>query len=65
VLSAEFGLPHPQWTDDARYFLDSPWDIGEERGLDMSQFIEERLRRSPEAFRKRNIAYASRNLIAL
>ena len=64
-LSAEFGLPHPCWADNPRYFLDSPWDIGEELGLDMSNFIEERLQRSPEAFRKRNISYESRNLIAL
>lgn len=65
-LSAEFGLPHPAWTDDAKYFLDAPWDpVEEESGLDMSEFIDDKLARSPEAFRKRNIAFLSRNLITL
>lgn len=64
-LSREFGLPHPPWTDDARYFLSEPWDPMEDFGLDMSPFIEEKLRQSPETFRKRNIAFLSRNLIAL
>jgi hypothetical protein len=31
----------------------------------MSDFYEEKLRRSPEAFRKRNLAFESRNLIVL
>lgn len=64
-LSQEFGLPHPEWTDDPRYFLVEPWDPMEDLGLDVSAFIEDKLRRSPEAFRKRNIAFLSRNLIAL
>jgi hypothetical protein len=37
----------------------------EDLGLDMSPFIEDKLQRAPEAFRKRNIAFLSRNLIAL
>ncbi len=64
-LSEEFGLPHPAWTDDQRYFLAEPWDPREDLGLDMSPFMADMLRRSPEAFRKRNIAFLSRNLIAL
>jgi hypothetical protein len=64
-LSAEFGLPHPVWADNPRYFLDAPWDPWEDLGLDMSEFYEEKLRRSPEAFRKRNVAFESRNLIVL
>jgi hypothetical protein len=64
-LSQEFGLPHPSWTDNPRYFLARPWDPMEDMGLDMSAFIEDKLRRSPEAFRKRNVAFLSRNLIAL
>lgn len=64
-LSAEFGLPHPAWTDDPKYFLDEPWDPAEDLGLDMSEFITDTLNRSPEAFRKRNIAFLSRNLISL
>jgi hypothetical protein len=64
-LSGEFGLPHPAWTDEAKYFLAVPWDPSEDLGLDMSEFIADRLARSPEAFRKRNIAFLSRNLISL
>jgi hypothetical protein len=37
----------------------------EDMGLDMSAFMEDKMRRSPEPFRKRNIAFLSRNLIAL
>lgn len=64
-LSQEFGLPHPAWTGDPHYFLNEPWDPMEDFGLDMSAFMEDKLRQSPEAFRKRNIAFLSRNLIAL
>jgi hypothetical protein len=64
-LSAEFNLPHPAWTDDAKYFLDTPWDPWEDLGLDMSEFIADKMARSPEAFRKRNVAFLSRNLISL
>jgi len=63
-LSQEFGLPHPAWTDDSRFFLDQPWDPWSEVG-DMSEFTQERLARAPEAFRKRNLAYLSRYLITL
>jgi hypothetical protein len=64
-LSAEFGLPHPAWTDDPKYFLDAPWDPWQELGLDVTDTIEGTLARSPEAFRKRNVAFLSRNLITL
>lgn len=64
-LSQEFGLPHPEWTDDPRYFLAEPWDPMMDMGLDVSEFIKDKLRRSPEAFRRRNIAFLSRNLITL
>jgi hypothetical protein len=64
-LSAEFGLPHPAWADRPQYFLAETWDPWESLGLDMSEFYAEKLVRSPEAFRKRKIAYLSRNLIAL
>jgi len=64
-LSAEFGLPHPAWTDQRHYFLSEPWDPMQDLGLDMSVFIQAKLFQSPEAFRKRNVAFLSRNLIAL
>lgn len=64
-LSAEFGLSHPAWTDEAQYFLSEPWDPMQDLGLDMSRFLDEKLQQSPEAFRRRNIAFLSRNLIAL
>lgn len=63
-LSAEFGLPHPAWTDEPRYFLAEPWDPAQEF-IDMAPYIAENLARSPEAFRKRNVAFLSRNLITL
>jgi hypothetical protein len=40
-LSAEFGLPHPVWTDNPRYFLDKTWDPWEDLGLDMSEYYEQ------------------------
>lgn len=64
-LSQEFGLGHPRWVDQPQYVLAKPWDPMEDLGLDMSSFIADKLRQSPEAFRKRNIAFLSRNLIAL
>jgi hypothetical protein len=64
-LSAEFGLPHPKWTDQPQYFLSEPWDPTQELGIGMSRHIPDKLARSPEAFRRRNIAFLSRNLIAL
>ena len=47
-LSAEFDLPKPAWVDKPQYFLNSPCPR-EDVGLDMSEFHQERLRRSPEA----------------
>lgn len=64
-LSQEFDLPHPAWTDEPQYFLAETWDPREDEGLDMSAFHAEVLADSPEAFRKRNIAFRSRNLITL
>ncbi len=64
-LSSEFGLPHPTWTDDPRYFLETPWDPMEDYGIDMSPYIQDKLSRSPVAFRKRKVAFLSRNLISL
>ena len=63
-LSAEFDLPHPAWTDEPQYFLDRVWDPWEELVPEV-QGTAERLLHSPEAFRKRNIAFESRNLVTL
>lgn len=63
-LSAEFGLPHPEWVDDPQYFLPEPWDPWQEFGLQIRN-MDERLQRSPEAFRKRNISFEARGLISL
>lgn len=64
-LSAEFGLPAPAWIEEPRYFLDRPWDPMEDMGIDMAEYMADKLDRSPEAFRRRNVAFLSRNLIAL
>jgi hypothetical protein len=37
----------------------------QEFGIDMTPYMTDKLARSPEAFRRRNIAFLSRNLIAL
>lgn len=63
-LSKEFNLPVPHWVDDPKYFLDEPWDPWEEIGLEITDYPE-RLAMAPEAFSKRNVVYASRDLIAL
>lgn len=64
-LSAEFDLPKPAWVDEPDFFLDRPWDPWEDLGLDEPEIRHKTLKRSPEAFRKRNLAFESRNLIAL
>jgi hypothetical protein len=64
-LSAESGLPKTRWVDDPHYLLSEGWDPMEDLGLDLSDFIAAKLSRSPEAFRRRNIAFLSRNLITL
>ena len=64
-MSSEFGLPHPAWVGNPQYFLDEPWHPAEDLGLDMSEYIDDLLARSPEPFRKRNVAFLSRNLISL
>lgn len=63
-LSLEFGLPHPAWTDEPRYFLAEPWSVWEEE-FGEDEFIEQHMAESPEAFRKRNVACLSRYLISL
>lgn len=64
-LSAEFGLPHPEWTDEPKYFLAEPWDAWQTYGLALPENVEKNVAESPEAFRKRNVAFESRNLITL
>ena len=63
-LSAEFGLPHPAWADNPKYFLAQPWDPWQEYGLEIRD-REKRFAKSPESFRKRNTSFESRNLISL
>jgi hypothetical protein len=63
-LSQEFGLPHPTWTDDAKYFLAKPWHPIQDFG-GYPDDMEGDLAQAPEAFRKRNLAFLSRNLITL
>ena len=63
-LSQEFALPHPAWTDERMYFLPDPWDPWQDLGLKIEN-LEERVARSPDAFRRRNISFQARDLIAL
>ncbi len=47
-LSDKFALPRPAWIDHPRYFLDRPWDpVEEDHGIDMSEFLADKLSRSP------------------
>ncbi len=59
------GSPAPAWIEEPRYFLDRPWDPMEDMGIDMAEYMADKLDRSPEAFRRRNVAFLSRNLITL
>jgi hypothetical protein len=60
-LSREFGLPQPAWTKDPKkYTLPSPsapWGLSENLAADLAE-VE-------EPFRRRNVLFASRDLIAL
>lgn len=63
-LSADFGLPHPAWTDEPQYFLAEPWDVYEDLA-GITEFRDQHLADSPEAFRRRKVAFLARYLIAL
>jgi hypothetical protein len=63
-LSQKFQLPVPEWTNNPKYFLDEPWDPWEDFGVEITN-MDERLAQAPEAFRKRNVVFESRDLIAL
>jgi len=52
-------------TGQPQYFIKESWDPTEELFIDVYRHIAGTLRRSPEAFRKRNIAFLRRNLITL
>jgi hypothetical protein len=64
-LSKEFNLPIPPWTERPEYFLPEIWDSWSEIGLDVKEFEEERKAKSHECFLRRNVIYASRDLITL
>jgi hypothetical protein len=46
-------------------FLPEIWDPWTDMGLDMKEFEEERKAKSHECFLRRNVIFASRNLITL
>ena len=64
-LSKEFNLPVPAWTEEPEYFLPEIWNPWEDLGLDMKEFEEEQKAKSHECFLRRNVLFASRNLITL
>jgi hypothetical protein len=59
-LSQEFGLPKPVWVNDPKYFLPSPWDP-----WGLCEDFETEMAELEEPFRKRNVLFEARNLIAL
>ena len=64
-LSKEFNLPVPAWTEEPEYFLPEIWAPWTDMGLDMKEFEEERKAKSHECFLRRNVIFASRDLITL
>lgn len=64
-LSKEFNIPVPAWTEEPEYFLPEIWDPWTDMGLDMKEFEEERKAKSHECFLRRNVLFASRDLITL
>jgi hypothetical protein len=63
ALSTRFGLPVPEWTQKPEYFLSEPWDPNAEWYPGMS--AEERMPFASPAFRRRNVVFKERSLIAL
>ena len=59
-LSHEFDLPKPAWVDDPKYTLPSPWDP---EGI--CDNFKRDLAECEEPFRKRNVLFQGRDLIAL
>jgi hypothetical protein len=57
--------PVPAWTEEPEYFLPEIWDPWTDMDLDMKEFEEERKAKSHECFLKRNVIFASRDLITL
>jgi hypothetical protein len=63
ALCTRFGLPVPEWTSKPEYTLNEPWDPSEEMAAVMP--IEERMTYASPVFRKRNVVFKERYLIAL
>lgn len=59
-LSDEFNLPKPAWANDPKYTLPSPWDP-----WGLCGDFEAEMAEIEEPFRKRNVLFEARNLIAL
>jgi hypothetical protein len=64
-LSIEFGLPLPQWINEAQYYLPEIWDSLEYWLPDAEPYREERMARTHEVFLKRNVIFETRSLITL
>jgi hypothetical protein len=63
ALSIRFDLPVPEWTQKPEYTLAEPWDPNAEFYPGMS--IEERMSYASPVFRKHNVVFKERSLIAL
>jgi len=64
-LSKEFNLPVPAWTEDLAYFLPELWDPMSDWNPEVEKHIEKRKSEAHEVWLRRNVIYASRNLIAI
>jgi hypothetical protein len=59
-LSQEFELPRPEWVDDPKFTLPTPWDP-----WGLTDDFDAGLSEIEEPFRKRNVLFQGRDLIAL
>jgi hypothetical protein len=64
-LCREFGLDTPVWVEKKEYFLPEVWEPWGEIMPDDAESIERRKAKMDSAFLRRNVLFASRNLITL
>jgi hypothetical protein len=64
-LSKEFNLPVPEWCYDAEYTLPELWDPMSDWNPEVDKHVEKRCSEAHEYFLKRNVIFASRNLITI
>ena len=64
-ISNEFNLPVPDWCLDPTYILPELWDPMSDWNPEVDKHVEKRKLEAHECFLKRNVIFASRNLLTL